>query len=290
VALVWLAPWAAADDVTLDDGRVITGEVVSDPVAGEIAVKVTVGGMSAIQRFPASRVVSIHRGPGPGDETREAIAQARAKLGSGGEAEAWWALFKQAQALGDTLLERQLAAETAARDRHHAESHQFLGMVRQNGIWMKPAEAAMARGEVRYEGAWMTWDRRQAVVAAEDRRRQEMAAEAQVRAAAARAQAQADAAAEADVYRVQTGDGTTLGLGAGTAPVFPGQVPPAGPAPVNGYSTTLVAIGPTAGPAQPAHVVMWPTASPPPPAAPSGLQIGASGSGKNSLWSFHWSL
>jgi len=248
-----------AEDVTLDDGRVVSGEVSTDPATGEVSVTVVTAGMTAVQHFPASKVVGIVRGT---NNDEAGIVQARTALGADGDADAFWALSVRAQGIGDTVLARQLAADTISRDRYHAPAHKYLGMVAQNGIWMKPAEAAIARGEVRFEGRFMTWGAREAVIAARERRQRQMEMEHQQRVAAEKAEAEAEAEDDQSVPGLLPG---------GTV-----------------YTTNSPAI--LIAPPLQSQVQMWPTNPAPPPPQQGGLQIHAAGATGNTSWSFRWNF
>src|SRR4051812_12569293 len=70
-----------ADVVTLDDGRVIEGEIVSAAGAAVLELKTASGGLVAVQRFDAVHVVKIERGPSARQQALSAIASERAALG-----------------------------------------------------------------------------------------------------------------------------------------------------------------------------------------------------------------
>jgi hypothetical protein len=164
-----------ADVITLDDGRVIDGEIISAPGAAVVEVRITSGGLVAIQRFDVVHVVKIERGPSPRQQALSAIQAQRTALGDGGEAEEWMALARRARDVGEASLAKELAGVALTRDRQNPEAHKMLGEIRQNGVWMRPREAAAARGEVYFRGKWVPWGEKETILAAEEKARQDAA-------------------------------------------------------------------------------------------------------------------
>jgi len=194
-AAVSLAADLAADEVRLADGRVLEGEVVSAPEADIVDLRTGSGSMVVVQHFPRRQVVGITYGTSPRQKALASLQDDRVRLGEDGTADEWWALAERARELGDSVAHRELAAETVARDRAHGPARKALGQIRQRGVWMKPHEAAVSRGEVLHQGRSMTWPEREAAVAqaARDRdialarrsERDKEARERRIRAAAA---------------------------------------------------------------------------------------------------------
>lgn len=192
---------ASADEVRLTDGRVLEGVVVSEPDADVVDLRTGSGSMVVVQHFARSQVLGITYGTSPRQKALDALRADRARLGDGGTAREWWALAERARELGDSVVHRELATETVARDRGHGAARKALGQIRQRGVWMRPHEAAISRGEVLHNGRYMTWTEREVAVAqvARDRelavaRRAERAKEARER----RIRAAAEAAAYYD--------------------------------------------------------------------------------------------
>jgi hypothetical protein len=166
-----------ADEIYLSDGRVIDGEIVSAAEAEVIDIRVTSGGLVAIQHVPRTKVDRVvyrvsARQTALNDLQRqiEALAQR-----SDASARDWWALAKRAQDRGETAAARDLAARVVALDRQHAEARKLLGMVQYHGVWMKPNEIATARGEVFFRGAWVSWAQQEQILSDEAHRREEQA-------------------------------------------------------------------------------------------------------------------
>jgi len=170
--LLTAAAGLAADEVRLHDGRVLEGEIISAPDAAVVDLRITSGGISVTQHFPRHQIASVTYGVSARQQEALAIAQARAELGQGGDAAAWYALVERARALGDPVLARDLAAEVVARDRQHAQARNLLGHVRHRGVWMRINEAHLAQGLVFHQGRALTWDEREGILAKAEAARQ----------------------------------------------------------------------------------------------------------------------
>ncbi len=254
-AILVSASAAGAAEIHLEDGRVIEGEVISAAGAELVEIKASAGGMTAIQRFPASQVVKIVEGPTARQQALADIAKRRAALGAAGTADEWWSLALAASRAGDAVTARDLAAQVVARDRSHPEAHKLLGQVRSNGVWMRPNEVAVARGFVRHDGKWMSWEDRESAIALAANKRQEMDEARKRRIEQAREAANVAAAA------------------ASTGPIFGAyRSVPSSPSNV--------------------HVVYWPTCQPVQvvQAPQSGLTVQGAGGGSSFRWAFNWHL
>lgn len=201
---------AVADEIHLSDGRVIEGEIVSGADAEIIDIRVTSGGLVAVQHVPRSKVERVvyrvsARQTAMSDLNRQIEALSKRTDAS---ARDWWALAKRLQDRGETASARDIAQRVITLDRHHADARKLLGMVQYHGVWMRPNEAATARGEVFFRGAWMTWLQQEQVLADEARRREELAIVRKEREEAReqrrQARAAAAAAAEASVALQET--------------------------------------------------------------------------------------
>lgn len=160
-----------ADEISLKDGRVIDGEVMSQPGEATVEIKTRTGGMTAVLHVKASEIVAIRYGKTEQQKKQEAFDAKRAVLAKQADstAEQWWALAEEAKTLGDNPAFRQLAQAAIGRDADFAPAHAALGQVKQDGKWMKPAEAAAARGEVFFRGKWVQAGEREGVLAEEAR-------------------------------------------------------------------------------------------------------------------------
>jgi hypothetical protein len=201
-----------ADVVTLDDGRVIDGEIISAPGAPVLEVRTSSGGLVAVQRFDVVHVVRIERGPSPRQQALAAITAQRSALGDGGEAEDWMALARKAREAGETALAKDLAGQAIARDRQNPEARKMLGETRVNGVWMLPREAAAARGEVYFRGKWVSWSEKETTLAAEEKSRQD-AEIARAKLLKDRQAQAAERAAMADTESMAQGYGNTYSYG-----------------------------------------------------------------------------
>lgn len=178
-----LASPLAADEISLKDGRTIDGEVISQPGDPDVVVTTRVGGISATIRLKHADVIAITYGKTDNQRIQEAFAAKRQALvakdkQTAQSAATWWLLAEEAKRLGDTMAWRSLAQTTVERDPNHAPARLALGYVQQDGKWMKPAEAAAARGEVLFRGKWMPAAQRDAVLAEEKRVAEEATARA----------------------------------------------------------------------------------------------------------------
>jgi hypothetical protein len=199
-AILLLAPAImVADEVHLADGRVVDGDLRPAP-GGGWDLTVRQGDMVATHHLSPTDVVRVVHGPTRTETERAAIIAERQLLGVAAAPESLWRLAARARQVGDPSLARSLAEEVVDRERHHTEARKFLGFHMQQGVWMKPAEAATARGEIYHNGRWMTWLQREEYIAAEAQRIATIKAEQEAQAkerAALRAATEAAEAAEA---------------------------------------------------------------------------------------------
>ncbi len=273
LALAGLAS-VAADEVYLRDGRVLEGEVISAPEAAVVDLRAGSGTLVAISHFERSQVLRITYGVTAHEIALSQLRTRRAALGSGGEAEDWWALSQQARAAGDALMAKECAAEVMARDRDHAEAAKLLGLSRSHGIWMRANEVATARGEVLFRGRWMSWGEREQLLAEEARARAQELAELK-----AREDARRIAAAQANV---EAGGGLAAETILQPGYSQPGYRQPYVPLyPVQQSGVSFGGTGASFG-----RSLYWQNAYAP----PCGPFIGvhASSWGVNSSWSFNW--
>lgn len=209
IPLFLLATWSAAplagDELYLSDGRVIEGEIISGAGADVVDIRVASGGLVAIQHFPRTKVLRVvHRVSARQtaiSELQQQVATLSAKTAA--SAAEWWALARKLHERGEQASARELAARVISLDRHHAEARQFLGMVRYQGVWMRPHEIATARGEVFFRGAWVTWSQQEQTLAEEAQRREEQQAQRKERDEQRRQSRLAAAAAAESVAALQ---------------------------------------------------------------------------------------
>jgi hypothetical protein len=272
------APLLPGDELYLADGRVIEGEVLSAADADIVDIRVGSAGLVAIQHFPRAKVLRVvHRVSARQTamgELQQQIDSLNAKPSA--TAAEWWTLSRKLQDRGEQASARDLAARVVTLDRHHAEARKLLGMVRYQGVWMRPNEIATARGEVFFRGAWVTWAQQEDTLTDEARRREEQLAlrkerdeqRRQARIAAAAAAESSAAMQETYVggyyrspYYNPYGGGYYTGgyTGGGYYTGYPVY-------PIGGYPVRPPYCGPTVG---------W--------------HVGAVGGGTNHAWRFGWS-
>jgi hypothetical protein len=256
---------AAADEVYLRDGRVLEGEVISAPDAAMVELKAGSGSLVAISHFERAQVLRITFGVSAREQGLQELRARRAALSTGGEAEEWWSLSQHARDLGDTLMAKECASETLARDRDHAEAAKLLGLSRSHGIWMRANEVATDRGEVLYRGRWMSWAAREQVLADEARSHAEALSEFK-----AREENRRIAAAQASVEA-----GSGLAPETSLQPTYQ-QLQPQQQSGVF-FGTTGSGFG---------RSVLWQNAYA--PACAPFIGVHASGGGAHSSWSFNW--
>lgn len=166
------------DEIHLADGRVVEGDLTKASDGGW-DLRQTQGSMSVVIRLKASDVVRVVPGLTANQKMLAEVRSLRAKLADLGSAEDWWTLVQRARSAGDLTLARELAGQALDRDRRHEGARRFLGYTLESGVWMRPHEAAAARGEVFHNGRWMAWSEREDLIAAETARRAAVMAEAE---------------------------------------------------------------------------------------------------------------
>lgn len=170
VALIGPASVALGDEIRMTDGRVIEGEITSTPEAKDVDIKTRSGGMTAVMHLKAADIAKITYGQTAQQKLLAAFDSKRAVLTtSGGTAEQWWTLAEEGRTLGENVAVRQIAQRVIELDGDWAPARVMLGFVKQDSKWMKPAEAAAARGEVYFRGKWMQAAQRDGIVAEEVR-------------------------------------------------------------------------------------------------------------------------
>lgn len=261
--------WCPADEVRLRDGRVLEGEIVSAPEATVIDLKTGSGSLIVVQHFPADQIEQVTYGMSPRLTALAEIRAKRSRLGDEADGETLWALARQAHELRDQMLYRELAAETIIRERDHADARKVLGMVRFRGVWMRPNEAAAARGEIQHQGQWLSWAEREEQVLLAAKRIAEAQARREAREREARQRA-IDRAIEEPAsatflpgYTTRGGAGIPLYNQGGSGAYYPHLAP---------------------------HVIYWPPVCPAPVHSGGGLTVHGHGGSSNSSWNFRWSF
>jgi len=278
LATAFLAATAATDEVFLRGGGRVSGVIV-ERTKDAVVIETAPGRVT----LPMKRVERI-------TESRSALEgyRERADALAPGDVDGWAALARWAAERDLLTQSRDAWQRVLAVDPSHPEANTALGRVRLDGAWMGEDEAHRARGDVMFEGRWVTPAEHEALIrerAAEEasaRERREAGlrvreAEARAREAEARAR-EAEAAAQAPAEE----GGIPLWWGWGGVGVLPPPFPPplepmaepmppeSAPPPAAPPSTRPSSIGPTQPSGSPATGKPAPERERP-QAAPSGV-------------------
>ena len=169
-----LAIAAPAAELTLSDGRTMAGELVSR-TADEIRLRVPLGTSLGEIGIPAERVVAVSASGGAQAMAQIAAIRAVELRAEQADADELATLREQARGAGLGALVRRCHELLVRLDRHREDSARAAGLVRHRGVWMRPAELAAARGEVAFDGRWVSWAERDAALAERARREAERA-------------------------------------------------------------------------------------------------------------------
>jgi len=237
----------AADEIHLADGRVLDGVVLSHGATAVLRIRAA--GISAEIQVPTNDILRIVPGLTKAEQARQAFFAKRESLTAADQASpqpvsAWWSLAQEAKAADEPKAMRDLARVVIARDPEHAGARAMLGQVQQDGRWMTPDEAAVARGEVWFRGRWTALAVRDAILAEEAR----ASSEASARLAQMRAE------------RIESAAYTTTAAAPSTQ-IYIG-------------TTTFIPLAP----------IYYPYPRPLPACQPSGLMLQASGSRPGFAW------
>ncbi|MFM2090886.1 MAG: hypothetical protein RLZZ127_1375 [Planctomycetota bacterium] len=200
IAGVLAAVPAVAAEIVLDDGRRIAGELVPGG-PDEVRIRVPLGSGPAELAFPTARVVRIDHAAGSEAAGRLALQREIDALPADTGVDGWMAAAARARVAGMGGLARRCAEEALRRDRHREDAARIAGLVRHRGVWMRPAEAATARGQVWHGGRWVDVPERDRQV--EEARRQAVAQAEAARALAERMAAPVPAPASSTVLVIE---------------------------------------------------------------------------------------
>lgn len=260
----------AGDEIHLVDGRVIEGEVTSPPEAAIVDIRSGAGSLVAVQHIDRAKVARIVYKTSPRQARMVELAALRGALSAEASADDCYRLALRFREAGDATQAKELAGEAVARDRHHAEARKMLGLTLYNGVWMRPNEIAAARGEVFFDGRWVSFGEREAILADQAKRREE--ALAARKALEERRRAAALAAAATELHPPTTLGGSGYGYAGGSPHVpyravfWPGYGASYGGYGVGHYHS---------------HGGAW---------SRPVVSINASGGGSHHAWDFHWNF
>ncbi len=260
----------AGDEIHLADGRIIEGEVTSPPDATTVDVRSGAGSLVAVQHFDRAKVVRIVYKTSPRQARLAELVARRAALSADATADDCYRLAVQFRDQGDSVQAKELASEAVSRDRQHTDARKLLGLALYNGVWMRPNEIAVARGEVFFDGRWMPFGEREAILADQARRRED--AVVARKALEERRRVAALAAASSELHPPTRVGGSTYAYVTGNpyipyrAVFWPGYNAPYGG---GGYSGGY------------SYGTSWPRPI---------VSINASGGGSHHAWDFHWNF
>lgn len=188
-----VAPFAAADDILLTNGRRLEGSATYLP-DGRVEIKAAFGTLV----LPASAIAQVENRTSVG----EAVDATLSRLDPA-DAEGRFQVARWCEQRGAATLARRLYGEVLAIDPAHAGARQALGYRLEEGRWVTEEEYHRLRGEVPFRGTWMAaaerdrvlaWETAQAAAEVERRRAEARASEVVV------AQARLAQASEAPFY------------------------------------------------------------------------------------------
>lgn len=165
-----LATALAGAEVTLVSGSVVEGDIISES-ATEVRLRVSHDGLSAERSWPRAEIAGISNEPSRRQQAVATLRTEATSLPGDAPAATWLRLGRQARSLKEPSLARSWLLRAVARDRSQADAQRLLGREEVNGVWMRPAEAAAARGLVQHDGNWVSWGERERLVAEAAERR-----------------------------------------------------------------------------------------------------------------------
>ncbi|NRA38200.1 MAG: hypothetical protein HRU15_08680 [Planctomycetes bacterium] len=143
-----------ADEITLHDGRVLSGTIISEPEDNEVRIKVIMGSMSMVMKLKRSDIATLSYGQTAEQVQLAAIQKQRKELDSE-DSSGLWKLALELKKLKHSLLFKQYAKNVIAIDPQHEAAHRALGHVDHEGQWMSPRDKNLAMDKTLFEGKWI---------------------------------------------------------------------------------------------------------------------------------------
>lgn len=181
----------SADEVHLQDGRVLVGEVLSEVGSDPLDIKISSGRVEAVIHIRRHEIVAVERGPSQRQRTVAKLEEAVQAVLADEEAsitdkaDRLWELSQAFRLADQVIRSRELAEAVVELDRHHVAARAALGFERFRGVWMRPYEIAAARGLILHDGRWLDWaayrEALQDEAATAERRRERLAARQEAR-------------------------------------------------------------------------------------------------------------
>lgn len=204
LALLVVAVPCRADQIWLTHGEQLEGHC-EDLGNGKVRITLDFGALT----LPASHIARIEQGSTLAERLQRQLAEL-----SPNDAEGRYALARQARKEGAETLARRLLEQVLAVDPNHAAARRELGYTWFQDQWRTAEEVHLLRGDVEFQGEWMSRQERarilavEAEVAAESQRRRQ---EAQERAELERAAAERELAIAQRLADRQVQGSTSLG-------------------------------------------------------------------------------
>lgn len=148
---------AEADILWFKNGRSMEG-TVRDLPGGQIEITLSFGTLA----FSRDKVARVEKAVSVSEIVDQALATLRP-----GEVEKLFELAEWCREKREHTLAQRLYRQVLAHDPDHDGARLQLGYERQDGAWMTPQEARIARGEVPFRGTWVRADARDGYLAQE---------------------------------------------------------------------------------------------------------------------------
>lgn len=140
-----LALPAAADEVLLKNGAILTGVVRED--GDKVVLELDFGTMT----FSKGEVRSVKK-------TGDSIKEYEQKLAAATDAKSYYEVAMWAREKGLTSRGNDLLRKVLSLDPDHEGARKALGFQKIDGKWLEGDELMMARGFLKYDGRWLPKD------------------------------------------------------------------------------------------------------------------------------------
>lgn len=145
---------AHADEITLIDGRVLSGTILSEPEADTVRIKVIMGSMSIIMSLERNKISKLTYGKSAQEILLASYVEKKMSL-KPDDSDGLWTLALKLKEMKNTLLFKQYARDVIAIDPQHQSAQRALGRVLHDGTWMSRRDRHIAMGKTFFEGNWL---------------------------------------------------------------------------------------------------------------------------------------